>query len=77
MHLLRGVYTRDKVGEGISSFGIDGITTCLLARLISILLRWCLRPPVTVKDHHSIFGASVAGCGFDKLTDGFVIKLLI
>ena len=48
MHLLRGVYTRNKVGEGISSFGIDGITTCLLARLISILLRWCLRPPVTV-----------------------------
>ena len=46
--LLRGVYTRDKVGEGISSFGIDGITTCLLARLISILLKWCLRPPVTV-----------------------------
>ena len=30
-----------------------------------------------IGDHHSIFGASVAGCGFDKLTDGFVIKLLI
>ena len=30
-----------------------------------------------IGDHHSIFGANVAGCGFDKLTDGFVIKLLI